>query len=243
MTQKLTGHVRAAIDKYKMISPGDRIAVGVSGGKDSMFLLSALSELQRYYPVPFTLTAVTIDPGFYGKEADYSQIEDFCRQRSLPYILRRSQLAHIVFEENKESSPCSLCARMRRGMLHNLCVENGLNKIALGHHMDDAVETFFMNLLYGGKIGSFSPVTYLSRKKLTMIRPLIFCAENDIRNAAKREHMPIVKSECPVDGVTARQDTKQLLTDLEKSFPDLKAKILGAMQRSGIDRWSPEQPR
>lgn len=238
---KLTGHVRAAIDKYNMISPGDNIAVGVSGGKDSMFLLSALAELRRYYPAPFTVTAVTIDPGFHGKEADYSKIESFCKVRGIPYMIRRTQLARIIFEENSESSPCSLCARMRRGMLHNLCVENGLNKIALGHHMDDAVETFLMNLLYGGKVGCFSPVTYLSRKNLTMIRPLIFCEENAVRSLCAREDIPIVKSECPVDGVTARQDTKQLLADLGKGFPDLKAKVLGAMQRGNIDRWGMEE--
>ena len=230
----LTGHVRACVDKYKMISAGDKIAVGVSGGKDSMYLLYALSGLRRYYPVPFTLHAITVDPGFDGRAGDYSQLEDFCRNLDIEYVIRRSNLWDIVGEEE---SPCSLCAKMRRGMLHNICLEHGWNKIALGHHLDDAVQTFLMNLFYGGKIGCFSPVTWLSRKEITMIRPLLFCQENDIRRQAARLSLPIVKSLCPADGVTARQDTADLIQSLEKEFPDIKAKVIGAMQRSGIDGW------
>ena len=235
--RSLTGHVRAAIDKYNMIAPGDHIAVGISGGKDSMFLLHALSELRRYHSASFSLTGITIDPGFSNQEADYSEIEKFCADREIAYIIKRTSLAKVIFEDNKESSPCSLCARMRRGMLHNLCVENGFNKIALGHHLDDAVQTFFMNLLYGGKIGCFSPVTYLSRKDLTMIRPLIFCEETQIRSSVARLKIPVVKSACPVDGISARKDSADFIKTLEKDFPDIKSKIMGAMQRADLDKW------
>ncbi len=234
---KLVGHVRAAIEKYDMIQEGDRIAVGVSGGKDSMFLLAALQSISQYYPKHFEVTAITADPCFGGKETDFSQIAEFCRERAIPYIIRKTRLGTIIFEENQEKNPCSLCARMRRGILHNICVEEGFNKIALGHHMDDAAQTFMMNLLYGGRIGCFSPKSYLSRKNLTMIRPLLFCKEKNIISAVRRANIPIVKSACPADGVTARKDTEVLLTSMQAEFPDIKAKIIGAMQRAELDGW------
>lgn len=235
--QKLIGKVRAAVERYQMIDEGDRIAVGVSGGKDSLFLLCALAELSHYYPKRFTVAAITADPCFGGKETDFSQIEALCEGLSVPYIIRKTNLGRVIFEDRKEQSPCSLCAKMRRGILHNICVEQGFNKIALGHHYDDAVQTFLMNLFYGGKLGCFSPKSYLSRKNITMIRPLIFCEEREIRNAAARMGLPVVKSGCPADGVTARKDTELLISQLEKQFPDLKAKILGVMQRNGLDGW------
>ena len=234
---ELTGHVRAAADQYQMIAPGDRIAVAVSGGKDSMYLLYALLSLKRYYPKPFELTAVTIDPGFNGQEGDYSAVTAFCTEQGIRHIIKHSDLYQTIFEEHRPTSPCSLCARMRRGMLHNLCVQHDLNKIALGHHLDDAVQTVLMNLFYGGRIGCFSPVTFLSRKKLTMIRPLIFCEEGHIRRQANRLSLPILKSQCPVDGITARKDTADLIQKLERDFPDLKAKLIGAIQRGGINGW------
>lgn len=235
--QKLIGKVRAAVEKYQMINEGDRIAVGVSGGKDSLFLLCALTELSRYYPKRFTVTAITADPCFGGRETDFTQIKELCKSLSVPYIIRKTNLGRVIFEDRKESNPCSLCAKMRRGILHNICVEQGFNKIALGHHYDDAVQTFLMNLFYGGKLGCFSPKSYLSRKNITMIRPLIFCEEREIRNAAARMELPVVKSGCPADGVTARKDTELLISQLEKQFPDIKAKILGVMQRNGLDGW------
>lgn len=235
--KKLIGTVRAAVEKYRMIDEGDRLAVGVSGGKDSLFLLCAIAELSRYYPKRFTVTAITADPCFGGTETDFSAVEELCRSLNVPYIIRKTNLGPLIFEERKEENPCSLCARMRRGILHNLCVEEGLNKLALGHHHDDAVQTFLMNLFYGGKLGCFSPKSYLSRKDLTLIRPLIFCGEREIRNAAARMELPVVKSNCPADGVTARKDTEQLIARLEKDFPDLKTKLLGAMQRAGLDGW------
>ncbi len=235
--QKLIGKVRAAVERYRLIDEGDRVAVGVSGGKDSLFLLCALAELSRYYPKKFTVAAITADPCFGGKETDFSQIQKLCDTLSVPYYKKRTNLAQVIFEDRKEENPCSLCAKMRRGILHNLCVELGFNKLALGHHYDDAVQTFLMNLLYGGKLGCFSPKSYLSRKEITQIRPLIFCGEREIRSAAARMELPIVKSGCPADGLTARKDTELLIARLEQDFPDLKAKVLGAMQRAGIDGW------
>lgn len=235
--RKLIGKVRAAVEKYDMIQAGDQIAVGVSGGKDSLFLLCALQELSQYYPRHFSVTAITADPCFGGEEIDFSQVEALCQRLEIPYILKRTDLGPLIFEEMKEKNPCSMCAKMRRGILHNICVENGFNKIALGHHFDDAVQTFFMNLCYGGKLGCFSPKSYLSRKDITMIRPLIFCQEREIQNAAARMELPVVKSRCPADGVTARKDAAELLARLEKQFPDIKMKVMGAMQRSGLDGW------
>lgn len=233
----LTGHVRAALDKYQMLAPGDRIAVGVSGGKDSMYLLHALQEIARYHPSKFTVAAITVDPCFSGQETDYRVITDYCAAHGIPHHIRRTNIAHLVFSETPAANPCSLCARMRRGILHNICVASGYNKIALGHHLDDAVNTFLMNLFYGGKLGCFSPKTYLSRKDLTMIRPLIFCEEGAIVKQMRRLDLPVLKSPCPVDGKTARQDTAHLLADLSQRFPDLKAKIIGALQRGDLDGW------
>lgn len=235
--QKLIGKVRAAVERYQMIEEGDAVGVGVSGGKDSLFLLCALKELSRYYPKKFTLTAITTDPCFGGRETDFSEIASLCGRLDIPYIVRRTNLGQVVFEDRQETNPCSLCAKMRRGILHNICLEAGCNKIALGHHYDDAVQTFLMNLFYGGKLGCFSPKSYLSRKNITLVRPLIFCGEREIRNAAARMELPVVKSRCPADGATARKDTEVLLAKLEQDFPDLKAKILGAMQREHLDNW------
>lgn len=235
--EELVSRVRAAVEHYDMINDGDHIAVGVSGGKDSLFLLCALNSLKRYYPKKFEITAITADPCFGGASTDFGCVEELCRRLKIPYIIRRTDLAKIIFEDRKEANPCSLCARMRRGILHDMAKDAGCKKIALGHHHDDAAETFLMNLLYGGNIGCFSPVTYLSRKDLTMIRPLIFCSERDVKNTVNRLNLPVVKSECPVDGTTGRADTANLLNELEKVFPDVKNKITGAMQRGNVSRW------
>ena len=234
--RQLQSLMRRAIADYEMIAPGDRIAVGLSGGKDSLALLDGLAALRRYYPVPFSLCAITLDLGF-EKEADFSAVEAFCAARGVPFVLRRTQIAEIVFDVRKEKNPCSLCAKMRRGALHELAVQQGCNKLALGHHFDDAVQTFFMNLFYSGKLSCFSPKTYLSRKDLWMIRPLIFTEEASIRAAARRNAFPVVKSACPADGATSRQDTAELLASLEQQFPDLRAKAMGAMQRAHLSGW------
>lgn len=236
--QKILGPMRAAIEKYNMIEAGDRIAVGVSGGKDSLVLLGAMAALREFYPERFEVAALTADPQFDGRPADYAPIQELCRRLRVPYHIRRTSLGKIIFEDRKESNPCSLCARMRRGILHNMAKKAGCNKLALGHHYDDAVETFFMNLFNSGSLDCFSPKSYLSRKELWLIRPLVFCEESRITAAANRLQLPVVKSKCPADGNTSRQRTKELIAFLEKDYPDLKAKVIGAMERAGIARWN-----
>lgn len=235
--QVLMSRMRAAVDRYAMISDGDRIAIGVSGGKDSLALLAGLAGLQRFYPADFELVAITADPSFYNEPADYGEIEALCKQLDIPYIVRRTELYHVIFEARNESNPCSLCARMRRGILHDMAKEAGCTKLALGHHMDDAAETFLMNLLSGGTIGSFRPVTYLSRKDLTVIRPMIFATEKEVASAARRSELPVVESRCPMDKTSERQNMKEMLASLEKDYPHLKEKIVGGMQKSGITGW------
>jgi len=237
--QMLMSHIRAALQRYNMIEAGDKIAVGVSGGKDSLALLYALSEMRRFYPVPYELVAITLDMQFGGKPADFSKIEALCDKLGVEYIIRPTQLAKVIFEDRKEKNPCSLCAKMRRGMLHDAAKEAGCNKLALGHHLDDAVVTFYMNLLDGGKIGCFRPVSYLSRKDLTLIRPMVFAYERDVAKAARKLDLPVTKSLCSADGITERQRVKDLLNKLEKEngYSSLYQKTIGALQRGGIDGW------
>ncbi len=237
--RQLLSYVRAAVEKYNMIESGDKIAVGVSGGKDSVALLVALASLKRFYPVPFSIVAITADPCFGGVQGDYSEIEKLCEEYDIPYIIKRTEIGRVIFDERQEKNPCSLCARMRRGLLHDLSKEQGCNKIALGHHMDDAVETFYMNLLQNGTIGCFSPVTYLSRKDITMIRPLIFAREKDCVRVVEGK-LPIVKSGCPNDGQSKREDIKNLIKTLDKDYENLVLKTLRAMQRADLDGWGVE---
>ena len=233
--QKLLSYMRSACQQYEMIKDGDRIAVGVSGGKDSMALLAAMADLRLFYPRKFELVAITLDPRFGGEDADYSAIEEFCREREIEYIIKRTQLAEVIFDIRKESNPCSLCARMRRGALHDAAKAAGCNKIALGHHLDDVAETFIMNLFNGGTLDCFMPVTYLSRKDIYMIRPMIFARESDCARVVRRGNLPIVKSKCPADGTTERQEVKEFLNSLEKKYGNVRDKILGAMQRKQIN--------
>lgn len=227
--------MRAACQQYEMIKEGDRIAIGVSGGKDSVALLAGMSNLRRFYPEKFDIVAITLDPRFGGVDGDYSQIEKLCAELDVEYIIKRTQLAEVIFDIRKESNPCSLCARMRRGALHDAAKENGCNKIALGHHLDDVAETFVMNLFNGGTLDCFMPVTYLSRKDIYMIRPMIFARESDCARVARKENLPVVKSKCPADGTTERQYVKEMLSALEKKYGDVRSKILGAMQRKNIN--------
>ena len=186
--EKLTGIIRAAVDKYNMIEDGDRIAVGVSGGKDSLVLLVCLAHLRRYYPKKFDLCAVSVDPCFMGEESDFSAIDDLCREIDVEYVIKRTELYKVVFEQMKPQSPCALCAKMRRGILHDVTKELGCNKIALGHHSEDAAQTFLMNLFCSGTVGSFRPVTYLSNKDIHMIRPMIFCDESKVESVSVRRY-------------------------------------------------------
>ena len=216
-----------------MIEPGDKIAVGVSAGKDSLTLLCAMAELRRFYPVPFELIAITVDMGFEG--ADFSPIQQLCDQLEVPYHVIPTQISSIIFDVRKEKNPCSLCAKMRRGALHNAAKELGCNTVALGHHFDDAVETFMLNLFFEGRIGCFSPVTYLSRVDLKMIRPMLYMPEKDVRYFASKASLPVIKSPCPADGNTQREEMKQLLKDLDRKHDGLRYRIFGAMQRGEID--------
>ncbi len=233
--QKLMSYMRAAMEQYDMVQDGDRIAVGLSGGKDSVALLYALARMRLFYPEKYTLCAISLDPCFGGVENDYTELTQLCEKIDVPFIIKRTQIGEIIFDVRKEPNPCSLCARMRRGALHDAAKAAGCNKLALGHHMDDAVETFMMNLFNEARVGCFSPVTYLSRKDLYMIRPMLFARESDCARVVRREGLPVVKSRCPADGQTERQRTKALLNSLEKEYPDIRDKILGAMQRGHID--------
>lgn len=236
--QKIIGYMRKAIIDYKMLRDGDKVAVGVSGGKDSVALLVGLCRLRDFIGIKFDLIAITIDPRFGGVETDYSQIARLCEQYHVPFVIRRSDLGSVIFDIRKESSPCSLCARMRRGMLHDLCKAHGANKLALGHHYNDSVETFVLNLFHEGRIGCFQPVTYLSRKDLTMIRPLLFAPEKEIISAVRRNQLPVVKSKCPVDGATAREEIKNWLVHMEKNgYPGLTKRLFGAIRRGHINGW------
>ena len=235
--QKHCGLLRAAIDKYNMIEAGDRIAVGVSGGKDSLALLRGLAEIRRYYPKHFTITAIIVDLCFGDTQGDYSKIEKYCEESRIECVIKRTELAKIIFETRKEANPCSLCAKMRRGILHKTAKELGCNKLALGHHSEDAAETFLMNLLQGGNIACFRPVTYLSESDLYVIRPMIFCEESKITSLSERYNFPVVKSPCPMDKNSERERTGELLAELSKRYPDLKSKLLGALERGSVSGW------
>ncbi len=235
--QRLLGLVRKAVTEYEMISPGDRIAVGVSGGKDSVALAVVLGRLRSFLGVEFDIVAVTLDPCFEGVECDYSPVTELFEQEGIRHIVKRTDIGSIVFDVRGETNPCSLCARMRRGALHDLAKAEGCNKIALGHHRDDAVETFIMNLFNEGRVGCFSPVTYLSRKDITMIRPLVLAEEKDIRQAVRRMNFPVIRSSCPVDGHTEREWTKQWLAEMEHQRRGIKQQIFGAMRRGHISGW------
>lgn len=235
--KRICSLMRNAVDTYNMIEENDRIAVGVSGGKDSLVLLYGLSLLKNYYPKKFSIVAVTLDPCFENKDSDFSAIEDFCKKLEVEYHIKRTELYNVVFENRQEKNPCSLCARMRRGILHDMAKAHGCNKIALGHHKDDAAETVIMNLFQGGTIGCFSPVTYLSNKDITMIRPMIHLDERDVENACRRNELPVTKSNCPVDKETTREETKKLISNLERDYPALKNKIINALKKDNISNW------
>lgn len=235
--QKILGYMRKAIQEFDLIENGDRIAVGVSGGKDSLVMLQGLVLLKRFIGIDYDVVAVTLDPGFNGVWGDYSDVEKLCNELGIKYVLKRTQIGEIVFDVRKEEHPCSLCARMRRGALHDAAIEEGCNKVALGHHYNDAVETFFMNLFIEGRIGCFSPKSYLSNKKLWLIRPLVFAPEKEIKRVARKTELNVVKSKCPVDGHTKREEMKQFLAEREKLDHGFTDRVFGAIRRAGIDGW------
>lgn len=229
--------MRKAIQEFDLIHDGDKIAVGVSGGKDSLVLLEGLVRLKRFIGIDYEVTAITLDPRFSGTDGDYSAVEKMCQRLGVNFILKRTHIGEIVFDIRHETNPCSLCARMRRGALHDAAKEAGCNKIALGHNYDDAVETFVMNLFNEGRLGCFAPKSYLSRKDITMIRPLVFAPEKEVRNAAKRSGLEVVKSKCPADGYTSREETKRFLAERNKADKGFSDRIFGAVRRAGLDGW------
>ncbi len=236
---EFTGTVRRAVDDYGMIKEGDRVAVGVSGGKDSLLLLVALNHLKSFYPKHFELEAITAELGFEGM--DFAPIKKLCEELSIPYTCLKTDIKEIVFDMRKEENPCSLCAKMRRGALNDAIRERGITTLALGHHFDDAVETFLMSLLFEGRLSCFRPVTYLDRSGVTQIRPLIYAGEQKISNVAAALDLPIVENPCPMDKASKRHEIKELLQTLSHDYPDMKSKVFGAMQRYPLDGWKPAE--
>ena len=234
--QKHCGLMRAAIDKYNMIEEGDKIAVGVSGGKDSLTLLCALAAYRRFSEVPFEVMGITLNMGFEG--VDYSPIKEMCDQIGVEYVVKDTDIAEIlfVFDVRKEENPCSLCAKMRRGGVNDLAKAYGCNKVALGHHNEDVIETFFLSLFYEGRLNCFSPVTYLSRTDMKVIRPLIYVAEGDIKGFAKREKLPVVHNPCPMDGVSKRQEMKDFINGRNEKDHHFKTRMMTAI-KSGLEDW------
>ena len=230
--QRVLSEVRKAVDDYRMIAEGDKIAVGISGGKDSLTLLYALSSLRRFYPHPFELVAVTVDLGFAN--LDLSEIKKLCGKLEVPYTVVKTQIGQIVFEQRQENNPCALCAKMRKGALNEAMKQLGCNKIAYAHHMDDVVETMMLSLLYEGRFHTFSPVTYLDDTGLTVIRPLIYMKEADVIGFVRKYEVPVVKSPCPADGHTKREYVKQLLKQLNTENPGVKQRMFTAIQ-NGYD--------
>ena len=232
--KKILSRVRRAVDDYHMIAEGDRIAVGISGGKDSLTLLCALAGLRKFYPKAFDLVGVSLDMGYEGM--DFSGVEALCKELEVPYVVKKTDIAEIIFDVRQEKNPCSLCAKMRRGGVNDLAVELGCNKVALGHHNEDVLETFFLSLFFEGRLNCFSPVTYLSRRNVHVIRPMIYVPEGDIKGFSKREKLPIVHNPCPLDGKSKRQDMKDFIAEKTKTDKFFKTKIMHAIQ-TGLPTW------
>ena len=239
--KEVLGCLRRADEDFRMIAPGDHVAVGVSGGKDSLLLLYALALYRRFSKNPYTLTAVTLTMGL--QPFDLGGVRALCETLDVPYIVRETEIGKVIFEERKEKNPCSLCAKMRRGALVDLCLEVGANKLALGHHRDDAIETLFLSMLYEGRIHTFHPVTHLTRKGITQIRPLLYCGENLVRHTARRLSLPVVENPCPANGNTKRQEIKELIYELQGRYPGLKSRVFGSMQRLPLPEWGPVEHR
>ena len=235
--QKLVGLLRRCIEDYNMIEAGDRIGVGVSGGKDSLALLLLLAELRKYNHKPFSLEAITIDMGL---GMDYSGIADLCKDLDIPFRLIKTEIGPIIFDHRKEKNPCSMCSKMRRGALNQALLDNGMNKLALGHHYDDAVETFVMSLIYEGRISCFQPVTDLDRTGIIQIRPMLYIHERTVDSFVARQGLPVLHNRCPVDKHTKREEIKQLVYTLSATYPDFKDRVFGAMQRLPLPLWDPQ---
>ena len=233
--QQLLSYTRRAVDDYQMIQDGDKIAVGISGGKDSLTLLYALSHLRIFYPKKFDLEAVTVDLGF-GIQ-DFDKIKEFCEKLNVNYTIEKTDIAEIIFEQRKETNPCSLCAKMRKGALNDKMKSLGCNKVAYGHHKDDMVETMLLSLIYEGRFHTFSPVTYLDRMDMTVIRPLMYLSEGEVKGFTKEYALPVAKSACPVDGYTKREYAKELVARLNEENPGAKNRMFRAIINGNLSGW------
>ena len=233
--QRMLSYIRKAVDDYNMIEDGDKIAVGLSGGKDSITLLMGLKALQRFYEKKFDLIAISINPGFDSFNTEL--LKKTCEQIDVTYIEEETHIKEIVFDARKEKNPCSLCANLRRGILNSVAIREGCNKIALGHNEDDVLETFFLNLLYGGSIGTFAPKSFMDRSGITLIRPLIYAPEKSIKTFIKKNGIEVMNKCCPMDGKSKREDMKNLIHELQKDIPTVKTNIYGAIKRSSIKGW------
>lgn len=234
--QQVLSYVRKAVDDYHMIEEGDKIAIGISGGKDSLTLLYALHGLKRFYPKHFGIHAVTVDLGF--QNLDLTKIEELCQKLDVPYTIVKTDIAQIIFEDRKEENPCSLCAKMRKGALNQAIKEAGFNKIAYAHHKDDVIETMLMSLIFEGRFHTFAPVTFLDRMELTVIRPLMYMSEADVIGFVNKHEVPVVKSPCPADGYTKREYVKNLLRQLNLENPGVKERMFTAIQCGNMKGWS-----
>lgn len=233
--RRIASCVRRAVEEYDMIQGGDKIAVGISGGKDSLVLAAALASLSRYYPKKFTVVGLTLDMGYCS---DYTDIKKYCEEYGIEHKVKYTNIKEVVFDWRNEKNPCSLCSKMRRGALNDFAIEEGCQRVALGHHGDDVLETFMLSLLYEGRVNCFSPVTYLDRSGIYQIRPLIYAKESDIKGVVNRLKVPVLKSSCPADGVTKRQYVKEAIQRLDKeTTPGLKKRLFTAIQNSEIDGW------
>ena len=235
--QHILSTVRQAVDKYGMIEENDTVAVGLSGGKDSIALLASLDRLKSFYPKKFSVVGISVDMGFDDAEDIFAPVREFCAEHEIPYHIEKTKIKEIVFDVRKEKNPCSLCAKLRRGALVSCVKELGAGKLALGHHLDDAAETFMLTLVNEGRIGCYSPVTVYEDTAVTVIRPLIYTREADIRSLVKKEKLPIVKSPCPEDGNTDRAEIKNVIRELEINHRGLKKRIITAMEKRGLDGW------
>lgn len=238
--QRLLSYTRKAVDEYQMIDEGDHIAVGISGGKDSLALLYALHGLRRFYPKQFELSAVTVDLGY--RECDFSPVTELCGMLNVPYHIVRTDIAHILFEERKEKNPCSLCAKMRKGALNQAVKDIGCSKVAYAHHKDDIIETMLLSLLFEGRFYSFSPKSYLDRMDLTVIRPIMFVDETDVIRFKDAYELPVVTSRCPIDGYTKRQYAKELVSQLDKEHPGARQRMFTAILNGDIKGWPERVP-
>lgn len=235
--QHILSTVRQAVDKYGMIEENDTVAVGLSGGKDSIALLVSLDRLKSFYPKKFSVVGISVDMGFDDAGDIFAPVREFCAEHEIPYHIEKTKIKEIVFDVRKEKNPCSLCAKLRRGALVSCARELGAGKLALGHHLDDAAETFMLTLVNEGRIGCYSPVTVYEDTAVTVIRPLIYTREADIRSLVKKESLPVVKSPCPEDGNTDRAEIKNVIRELEINHRGLKKRIITAMEKRGLDGW------